>query len=136
MRKNVSPPGFMLLSAPAGRADPAQSETHDPDGLMRPHRSAVLSLSESDGAKVAQLAKLKLNEPQVPEYAAELSGILEMVETLDSAETDGVTPMAHPLDLSARLRADSVTETDQRDAFQAIAPKVEDGVYLVPRVIE
>lgn len=95
-----------------------------------------MSLSESDVAKVAQLAKLKLNESQVPEYAAELSGILEMVETLDSAETDGVTPMAHPLDLSARLRADSVTETDQRDAFQAIAPKVEDGVYLVPRVIE
>ncbi|MAA73423.1 MAG: Asp-tRNA(Asn)/Glu-tRNA(Gln) amidotransferase GatCAB subunit C [Salinisphaeraceae bacterium] len=95
-----------------------------------------MSLSESDVAKVAQLAKLKLNESQVPEYAAELSGILEMVETLDSAETDGVTPMAHPLDLSARLRADSVTETDHRDAFQAIAPKVEDGVYLVPRVIE
>jgi len=95
-----------------------------------------VSLTPDQVRKVAMLARLKLEEPRVDEYARELSGILDMVAALDAANTDDIAPMAHPLDLSARLRADEVTEGDERAAFQNIAPAVEDGVYLVPKVIE
>lgn len=95
-----------------------------------------MSLSPEQVRKVADLARLRVDDGQVEAYARELSNILDMVETLDSADTGAVEPMAHPLDLNARLRADAVTESDRHEDFQAIAPAVEDGVYLVPRVIE
>ncbi|MDT0619100.1 Asp-tRNA(Asn)/Glu-tRNA(Gln) amidotransferase subunit GatC [Salinisphaera sp. P385] len=95
-----------------------------------------MSLKPEQVRKVAFLARLRLDEDRVPEYANELSGILGLVDQLERADTDGVEPMAHPLDLAARLRVDAVSEGDQRDAFQAIAPATEGGLYLVPRVIE
>lgn len=95
-----------------------------------------MSLKPEQVRKVAFLARLRLDEDRVSEYASELSGILGLVDQLERADTDGVEPMAHPLDLTARLRDDAVTEEDQRDAFQAIAPATEAGLYLVPRVIE
>lgn len=95
-----------------------------------------MSLTSDEVAKVADLARLQLETERVAGYARELSGILEMVDQLEAADTGGVEPMAHPLDLSARLREDTVTEADQRAAFQALAPATEDGLYLVPRVIE
>lgn len=95
-----------------------------------------MSLTPEEVRAVAHLARLALNDDDVPRYAAELSNILDMVEELDKAPTDGVTPMAHPLDLSQRLRTDAVAESDQRELFQAIAPAVEGGHYLVPPVIE
>lgn len=95
-----------------------------------------MSLSPDEVGKVAELARLQLATDQVARYAQELSGILDMVDQLEAADTEGVTPMAHPLDLSARLREDAVTETDQRAQFQALAPATEAGLYLVPRVIE
>lgn len=95
-----------------------------------------MSLTPDEVRKAAMLARLQVDDAQVSGYAQELSGILDMVATLNAANTDDIEPMAHPLDLGARLRSDRVTETDQREAFQAIAPAVEDGVYLVPRVIE
>lgn len=95
-----------------------------------------MSLDSEEVAKVAELAQLRLATDQVDSHARELSGILEMVDRLEAADTAGVEPMAHPLDLTARLREDAVTEVDQRAAFQAIAPAIADGVYLVPRVIE
>lgn len=95
-----------------------------------------MSLKPEQVRKVAFLARLRLDEDRVPEYANELSGILGLVDQLERADTDGVEPMAHPLDLVARLRVDAVSEGDQRDAFQAIAPATEGGLYLVPRVIE
>ncbi|MEQ8800099.1 MAG: Asp-tRNA(Asn)/Glu-tRNA(Gln) amidotransferase subunit GatC [Phycisphaerales bacterium] len=95
-----------------------------------------MSLKPEQVRKVAFLARLRLEEDRVPEYASELSGILGLVDQLEQADTEGVEPMAHPLDLTARLRPDTVTEADQRDAFQAVAPATEDGLYLVPRVIE
>ncbi len=95
-----------------------------------------MSLSDKQVRDVAQLARLALAEDDVPRYAAELSKILDLVGQLEQAPTDAVTPMAHPLDIKQRLRADVVTESDQRERFQAIAPAVEAGVYLVPRVIE
>lgn len=95
-----------------------------------------MSLSADEVRKVAFLARLQLEADQVSAYAGELSGILAMVDALQAADTAGVAPMAHPLDLGARLRADAVTEADQREAFQANAPRVEEGLYLVPKVIE
>lgn len=99
-------------------------------------RFPVLQLSPDEVRKVAHLARLALEPERLTDHARELSAILTLVDALQQADTAAVEPMAHPLDLSARLRADAVTEADVRDACQAIAPAVEEGLYLVPRVIE
>jgi aspartyl-tRNA(Asn)/glutamyl-tRNA(Gln) amidotransferase subunit C len=85
---------------------------------------------------VAHLARLALDEADVPGYARELSSILDMVGRLREADTAQIAPMAHPLDAIQRLREDRATEEDQRERFQSQAPAVEEGLYLVPRVIE
>ena len=96
----------------------------------------AVSLSEDQVRNVAHLARLGLDDDQIAEYAGELSNILDVVASLEKADTTDVEPMAHPLDLAARLRADEAVEVTTRDAFQAIAPAVTDGVYRVPKVIE
>ncbi len=95
-----------------------------------------MSLEKADVEKIAHLARLQIVEQDIPEYARNLSSILELVEQMSSVDTSGITPMAHPLDVAQRLRADEVTEVDQREKFQAIAPATENGLYLVPKVIE
>ncbi|MDR9436271.1 MAG: Asp-tRNA(Asn)/Glu-tRNA(Gln) amidotransferase subunit GatC [Thiohalophilus sp.] len=95
-----------------------------------------MSLDKSDVEKIAHLARLAIDEADIPGYADNLSNILEMVEQMNAVDTTEVTPMAHPLDAVQPLREDRVTETDQRERFQAQAPSVEDGLYLVPRVVE
>ncbi len=95
-----------------------------------------MSLDKHEVERIAHLARLEIDPAAVPEYARNLSNILDLVDRLDAADTEGVEPMAHPLEARQRLREDVVTETDQRERFQAIAPQVEDGLYLVPRVIE
>ena len=95
-----------------------------------------MSLTADQIRQVAHLARLELHAEQVDQYARELSNILDMVGQLARADTGAVEPMAHPLDMAQRLRPDAVTETDRRDAFQAHAPKVEGGLYIVPKVIE
>ncbi|MCG7924227.1 MAG: Asp-tRNA(Asn)/Glu-tRNA(Gln) amidotransferase subunit GatC [Candidatus Thiodiazotropha taylori] len=95
-----------------------------------------MSLDRSDVEKIAHLARLALDENQVEGYAAELSNILALVEQLEAANTDNIEPMAHPLHMAQRLRQDQVTEPDRRDQNQAVAPLVENGLYLVPKVIE
>ncbi len=95
-----------------------------------------MSLSPEQVKQVAHLARLSLPPEKVEPYARQLSNILDMVSQLSSASTDAVAPMAHPLEMVQRLRPDAVSEENRREAFQAIAPAVEDGVYLVPRVIE
>jgi len=95
-----------------------------------------MSLDKTDIEKIAHLARLAIDEGDIPDYARDLNNIFNLVEQLSAADTDDITPMAHPLDANQRLRADEVTETDQRETFQAIAPKTEAGVYLVPQVIE
>ena len=95
-----------------------------------------MSLSPEQVKQVAHLARLSLPPEKVEPYARQLSNILDMVGQLSSASTDDVQPMAHPLEMVQRLRPDAVSEENRREAFQAIAPAVEDGVYLVPRVIE
>lgn len=95
-----------------------------------------MAIGAAEVAQIAQLARLAVEAPQAERYARDLSDILAFVEQLSAVDTEGVSPMAHPLDMAQRLRPDEVTETDQRSRFQAIAPAVEDGLYLVPRVIE
>ena len=95
-----------------------------------------MSLQKDDVEKIAHLARLAISEEDVPEYARNLSNILEMVEHMNAVNTDGVTPMAHPLDAHQRLRADNVTEENQREHFQEHSPLVENGLFLVPQVIE
>ncbi len=95
-----------------------------------------MSLDNEAIKKIANLARLQIEESDISGYAKNLSNILDLVEQMDSVNTDQVTPMAHPLDAVQRLRADEVTEQDQREHFQQHAPKTEDGLYLVPKVIE
>ena len=96
-----------------------------------------MTLTASDIASIAKLARLSLNETETPVYQQSLSSILDFVGELNRAETKGVEPMAHPLTgLSQRLRADVVTDTDQHERYQANALKVEASLYLVPKVIE
>jgi aspartyl-tRNA(Asn)/glutamyl-tRNA(Gln) amidotransferase subunit C len=95
-----------------------------------------MSLSHDDVRKIAHLARLAVSDADVDAYARNLSRILDFVEQMEAVETDHVLPMAHPQDTAQRLREDVVSETDQRERFQATAPAVEAGLYLVPKVIE
>ncbi len=95
-----------------------------------------MALTQEELENIAQLARLRFTEQEIPDFASNLSRILDFVRQLDAAETEGVAPMAHPLDEPQRLRPDVVTERDQRDLFQANASSVEAGLYLVPKVIE
>jgi aspartyl-tRNA(Asn)/glutamyl-tRNA(Gln) amidotransferase subunit C len=95
-----------------------------------------LGLERSDVEKIAHLARLGLNEADIPRTTETLNNILGLIDAMQAVDTDGIEPMAHPLDATQRLRADSVTEENRRDAYQAIAPAVENGLYLVPKVIE
>ena len=95
-----------------------------------------MAISEDEVKKVARLARLAVPEERLAAYTQGLSNILNLVDQLRAVDTTGVEPMAHPLDMVQRLREDVVTETDHRAQYQAIAPEVEKGLYLVPKVIE
>lgn len=95
-----------------------------------------MSLDKSDIEKIAWLARLSISVEEIPKYSKELNNILDLVEQMNGVDTADIEPMAHPLEITARLREDRVTESDQRERFQTIAPAVENGHYLVPRVIE
>lgn len=95
-----------------------------------------MSLDKTEIQKIAWLARLTINEDNITGYSRDLSNILQLVEQMNSIDTTSVDPMAHPLELKARLRPDQVTEINQREKFQTNAPAVEDGLYLVPKVIE
>ena len=86
--------------------------------------------------RVADLARLELSATEIVAMQQELNGILELVDQMAAVDTEGVEPMSHPQAAMQRLREDRVTEVDQRELFQSIAPQVEDGLYLVPKVIE
>jgi aspartyl-tRNA(Asn)/glutamyl-tRNA(Gln) amidotransferase subunit C len=95
-----------------------------------------VSLEPEDVEKIAHLARLRIEAQNIPGYARNLSEILALVDRMNSIDTQGVQPMAHPQDIHQRLRADEITESDQRDRFQKNAPQAEAGLYLVPKVIE
>jgi aspartyl-tRNA(Asn)/glutamyl-tRNA(Gln) amidotransferase subunit C len=95
-----------------------------------------MALDASDVEKIAHLARLGINADDIPGYARNLSDILSFVEQLNSVDTSGVEPLAHPLEATQRLRPDVVTEENNREHFQQVAPEIESGLYLVPQVIE
>jgi aspartyl-tRNA(Asn)/glutamyl-tRNA(Gln) amidotransferase subunit C len=95
-----------------------------------------MSLTTTDVKKIAHLARLTVSNQELTSYTEQLSGILDFVEQMNQVNTDNLEPVAHSLDVSQRLRKDGVTEPDNRTAYQAIAPQVEAGLYLVPQVIE
>ncbi len=104
----------------------------------RPYLNKVfaMSLTTQDVEKVARLARLAMTPAEIEAARAQLSGIFSLIAEMQAVDTMGVTPMSHSQDLAQRLRDDKVTETNQRQTFQAIAPQVEGGLYLVPQVIE
>ena len=95
-----------------------------------------MSLDKDQVLRIAELARLEVADDEVAETVDKLSRIVDFVDQLSQASTEHVVPMAHPLDVSQRLRPDQVTESDDRDHFQKNAPVVENGLYLVPKVIE
>lgn len=95
-----------------------------------------MSLNPEEVGRIARLARLELSADETGRTRDQLNGILAFIEQLQAVNTAGIAPMAHAMDVVQRLRADAVTETDRREAFQAIAPETEAGLYLVPKVIE
>ena len=95
-----------------------------------------MALEHSDVLRAAHLARLGLASQDAEAYVEDLDRILAMVAQLQQVDTDGVAPLAHPLEATQRLRADEVTESNQRERFQQVAPATEQGLYLVPRVVE
>ena len=95
-----------------------------------------MSLSIQDIESIAQLARLQISTADIPEYTKTLSRVFELVAAMDSVDVSAIEPMSHPFSVSQELRDDKITETNQRELFQRIAPSVEAGLYLVPQVID
>lgn len=93
-------------------------------------------LNSQTVSDIAKLAKLSFDDSQCVEYAQSLNNILSMMQNLRNFNTDGVEPLKSPFDNAQPLRIDNVTECNKRDEYQAVAPATQDGLYLVPRVIE
>ncbi len=95
-----------------------------------------MSLTPDEVKKIAHLARLNLSAEEITRFTPELSKILQFIEQMNAVDTSNIEALAHPLDISQRLRLDNITEIDLREKFQGIAPRVEAGLYLVPKVIE
>ena len=95
-----------------------------------------MPLGLEDVKHIAHLARIEITDDESQEYLARLAAIFSLIEEMQAVETRGIAPMSHALDMTARLRDDCVTEINQREAFQAVAPQVAAGLYLVPKVIE
>jgi aspartyl-tRNA(Asn)/glutamyl-tRNA(Gln) amidotransferase subunit C len=95
-----------------------------------------MSLSATDVSRIARLARLHMDESEIAAVQGQLNGIFGLIEAMQAVDTTGVAPMSHPQDVSLRLRDDVVSESDRRAAYQAVASSVENGLYLVPKVIE
>ena len=93
-------------------------------------------LTLEDIQRIARLARIRVSEQEAAQTGEQLNGIFSLIEQMQAVDTANVAPMAHAQEVYQRLREDAVTETDRRDAFQAIAPQTEAGLYLVPKVIE
>lgn len=107
-----------------------------------PPEEAILSgfnnmaIEQDEIEKIAELARIRIADDEIGQVTGRITEILHMVGQLQAVDTSAVEPMANPMDATQKLRADEVTEGNRRDAFQAIAPAVENGLYLVPKVIE
>ncbi len=96
----------------------------------------TMPLTIKDVQQVAHLARLQLSDADLNKSLADMNSLLGLVEKMNAADTESVSPMAHPQDLQQPLRTDEVTEINQRELFQQNAPAVENELYLVPTVIE
>ncbi|WP_178861314.1 Asp-tRNA(Asn)/Glu-tRNA(Gln) amidotransferase subunit GatC [Thiomicrorhabdus cannonii] len=95
-----------------------------------------MSLGKTEVEYISRLAAIAVQDGEVDEVAAKLSNILDLFAQMEAADTQGVEPMAHPLDQVQRLRRDVISETDQHEKLQSVAPATSEGLYLVPQVIE
>jgi len=95
-----------------------------------------MALNLDDVKRVARLARIAIDETEAAAALAQLGGVFQLIEQMQAVDTRGIEPMSHALDVVQRLREDVVTESDQHERFQKIAPQVENGLYLVPKVIE
>jgi len=95
-----------------------------------------MALNLDDIKRIAHLARIEVSDNEAQETLNKLSGILGLIEQMQAVDTSGITPMSHSQDVTQRLREDVVTQTNQRELFQSIAPATQDGLYLVPKVIE
>ena len=95
-----------------------------------------MAFDKTELEKVAHLARLHISDSEIDEVTGRITDILDLIDQMQSVDTDAVVPLAHPLDLTQRLREDDVTESNRRDELQLLAPEVEEGLYLVPKVIE
>ena len=95
-----------------------------------------MAFDKTELEKVAHLARLNISDSEIDEVTGRITDILDLIDQMQSVDTDAVVPLAHPLDLTQRLREDDVTESNRRDELQLLAPEVEEGLYLVPKVME
>jgi aspartyl-tRNA(Asn)/glutamyl-tRNA(Gln) amidotransferase subunit C len=95
-----------------------------------------MALTLDDVRRIAELARIEVTDREVDDVHAKLGAIFALIDALQAIDTTNIEPMAHALDVSAPLRDDVVSEPDQRELFQRVAPAVEDSLYLVPRVVE
>lgn len=95
-----------------------------------------MNLTEADIKRIARLARIAVTEQETQTIRGELSNIFQLIETMQAVDTKGIVPMSHSQDMVQRLREDRVTESNQRELFQSVAPQVDAGLYLVPKVIE
>ena len=95
-----------------------------------------MSLNSADIKRIAHLARIEVNDAEADATLTKLTGILELIEQMQAVDTTGIAPMSHSQDVTQRLRDDVVTATNHRELYQSIAPAVEEGLYLVPKVIE
>ncbi|MDF1644492.1 MAG: Asp-tRNA(Asn)/Glu-tRNA(Gln) amidotransferase subunit GatC [Pseudomonadales bacterium] len=95
-----------------------------------------MSIDSKEIEKLADLARLKFDQEQLGEVTDRIASVLDFIDQLHQTETQAIEPMAHPMDAVQRLRADKVTESNQREKYQQVAPATENGLYLVPKVIE
>ena len=95
-----------------------------------------MAFDKMEVEKIAQLARLHISDSEIDEVTGRITDILALIDQMQSVDTETVEPLAHPLDLTQRLREDDVTEFNRRAELQLLAPDVEQGLYLVPKVIE
>jgi aspartyl-tRNA(Asn)/glutamyl-tRNA(Gln) amidotransferase subunit C len=95
-----------------------------------------MALTLEDVKRVADLARVAIDEAEARAVLSQLNDVFKLIAEMQAVDTRGVEPMSHALDVVQRLREDSVTESDQHALYQSVAPQVDSGLYLVPRVIE
>ena len=95
-----------------------------------------MTFDKSEVSKIAELARLEITDEEIDDIESRITEILLLIDQMQSVDTDSIVPMSHPLDGKQILRSDTVSEENHRDELQKLAPKVENGLFLVPKVIE